>query len=806
MFTACVATACRSGKLTGEKGVYTYNEYVAVSPSNWNALTYQDNNDLIVMDRISTGLFGYNYKFDSNNQIIDGDFDVEYLMASALTDVSSSVDAKWGIEEDETGRAWKITLRNDLKWENGDAIKADDFIYSMKEQLNPLFAHYRADSYYKGATLITHAKDYAKQGQQGWFDAKVPFSSYSTAIDGSLYFALDDSGEAAPYFYTYMGFKDAGYDLDAIIGFVRGRSGCDADIVKSMIGKTLAQIKADSAMKAEWDKIIGWWQTDPDEELDFFIAQHTFPEFSFDDVGFYKVDDYNFVLVLDKALPLADEDGNLLFGAAYNMSSLPLVHKTKYETSKQAPAPGSALWTSNYNSSLDTTMSYGPYKLTSFQTGKQFILEKNSNWYGYALSQFSGQYQTTKIVVDTIAEFNTAWMSFQKGLLDGVAIDVSIAADYKNSDRAYFTPDDFVGSIQLQSKREALENRQSAGINKTILLQQDFRKALSLSIDRVEYNTACTTSSLAGFGLFGPVHYYDVANGGVYRDTVPAKETMLSVYGFTKNSSGKWVSGSNVYDTVDAAYTAITGYNLTLARQLIDTAYDAAKAAGDISDTDKVRLSFGAAADTEAVQRRFNFLKDTWTNMFKGTKLEGKFEMDFSAQYGEDWAKDFRAGAYDICMGGWTGAAWDPGYFLLAYLDVEYRYAVGWDTTKVDLAFTVPGYNEDQPITMNLMDWYDCLNGQSESQPYDWSSVAVEEDVRLPIIAAIEKVILESYYTMPISYNYTASMISKQVEFISYEYNTFMGYGGLRYMKYNYDDYGWAKYVNGQKKGIINYK
>jgi hypothetical protein len=37
--------------------------------------------------------------------------------------------------------------------------------------------------------------------------------------------------------------------------------------------------------------------------------------------------------------------------------------------------------------------------------------------------------------------------------------------------------------------------------------------------------------------------------------------------------------------------------------------------------------------------------------------------------------------------------------------------------------------------------------------------------------------------------------MSYKHEYITREYNTFMGYGGLRYMTYNYNDEDWTEYV-----------
>ena len=123
-----------------------------------------------------------------------------------------------------------------------------------------------------------------------------------------------------------------------------------------------------------------------------------------------------------------------------------------------------------------TTASWGPYKLTKFQAAKEYQLERNEHWYGYNMDLYKGQYQTDIIHCETIKEWNTAWLKFQAGEIDNIGIDVSIADSYKSSSRAYYTPDDFVASLQLQSSGEALKNRQKDGENKTILTYVEFRK------------------------------------------------------------------------------------------------------------------------------------------------------------------------------------------------------------------------------------------------------------------------------------------------------------------------------------------
>ena len=778
---AFTVTGCKGDEEPVEK-VYTYNTYTALSPSNWNELTYQDNNDTQVMSYIGSSFFTYDFKYDANGEIVPGDFVMQYSAATALEDVSDKVDAKWGVPAGKKGYAYKITLRDDLKWENGDPITAEDFVYTMKEQLNPDFQNYRADSFYVGSTILVNAENYVKQGQstQAAVATVMANNGHATIAD----FVAAQGNEQTYVNWNYS-FGDT-YENGAWTG-----SAEDAVVASNL---TVAEM-----YKLFSETIIGWGydQATADE---YFVAEvsldYTFPAMDFSEVGIYAESDTELVIVLVNALDLLKEDGSLSYKAAYNMSSLPLVHKATYEANKVEPTAGNTLWTSTYNSSKESTMSWGPYKLESFEDGKEYVMVRNENWYGYNMEEYKGQYQTDRIVCETIKEWNSAWVKFLAGEIDGIGIDVSVADEYKGSEQAYFTPSDFVSSLQLQSSKEALADRQDPGINKTILAYADFRKALSLGIDRADFATKTTTSSLAGFGLFNSMHYYDVENGGVYRNTDEAKKVLCDIYNIDVTK----------YASLDDAVDAITGYDLAAAKELVTKAYNEALAAGDIKAEDKVVLTMGSGAINATVTKRYEFLKAAWIELVKGTPLEGRLDVELQ-DFATAWATDFRAGKYDICMGGWSGAAWDPGYFLLAYLSPAYMYSTAWDTSSQQLEFTMKGVGEngaDITDTMSLIDWYNCLNGASGAK-YDFSSNALEESQRLQLIAALEKEVLQVYYSVPLYNDFSASLISYKVDYVTYEYNTFLGYGGIRYMTYNFSDAEWEGEV-AKVNGEFNYK
>ena len=496
IFAITSLASCGGG---GEgKGVYTYRNYTMVSPSNWNELTYQDENDTQIMSQIGSSFFSFDYKFDSKGKIIDNDFTVNYDAATKLEDVTKTYagNEKWGIPAgSQSARAYKITLRQDLKWDDGSKIDASDFVYTMKEQLAPEFKNYRADSFYTGANVIHNAKNYFNNGQK--------------ALATPTEVIANDKLSSVDAFLTKFGNEKGYINWDYSFGAVLDKDGNPIGEAKDEIVDSGLTIKQ---LRDLWVNMAAAFGTTEEVMVSYFLDEasmyYDFPKMDYDgNVGLFVGDnDFELVLILDNPLQLLEEDGSLSYKAAYNMSSLPLVQKSKYEANKQAPQLGSTLWTSTYNSDVSSTASWGPYKLTSFQTGKQYILEKNENWYGYNTDLYKGQYMTTRIVCETIPEWKSAWQAFQKGNLTSIGIDPSVAADYKNSSQAVFTPSDFVQSLQLQSSEKALRANSKAGVNKTILLQNDFRKAISLAIDRSEYAAKCTTSSKAGFGIFAIAH------------------------------------------------------------------------------------------------------------------------------------------------------------------------------------------------------------------------------------------------------------------------------------------------------------
>lgn len=65
---------------------------------------------------------------------------------------------------DEEGKVWHIKLRDNAKWETGEAINADDVVYSFQMCLDPILVNNRASQLASDYITITKATDYYLQG------------------------------------------------------------------------------------------------------------------------------------------------------------------------------------------------------------------------------------------------------------------------------------------------------------------------------------------------------------------------------------------------------------------------------------------------------------------------------------------------------------------------------------------------------------------------------------------------------------------------------------------------------------------
>ena len=188
MLLPVLASCSKDKKTTTENqvpagtGEYTYKDAVVVMSNNWNPHTYQTTDESYPIDFITSGLYGFYFNDNSDEahtvegkDPYDGYVILPEMAASMPVDVTAAIKAqfpdKYNIPEGaDAGYAYTIDLNPNAKWENGDVINADTYVWSMQQLLNPDYLNYRAVDYFEGDFAIANADKYYYQGTDAYFD------------------------------------------------------------------------------------------------------------------------------------------------------------------------------------------------------------------------------------------------------------------------------------------------------------------------------------------------------------------------------------------------------------------------------------------------------------------------------------------------------------------------------------------------------------------------------------------------------------------------------------------------------------
>ena len=511
-----------------------------------------------------------------------------------------------------------------------------------------------------------------------------------------------------------------------------------------------------------------------------------------EEVGLIKVDDYTILYITSHPI----DEFNFFTACSSNW----IVYEELYEAGKTKTGD---LVTTNYGTSTDTYMSYGPYKLDSFETDKQFVLVKNDNWYGYTDGRHEDQYQTTKVVYQIVADHNTQLQLFHQGNLDEVALNANDMATYKMSDYLLQTDETYtfrwIFATDLDALK-ALEAEANDGSNKRVLSYDDFRKAISYAMDRAKFCIEATSAYKPAFVLLSSLYYYNISNDieSIYRNTDEAKKAILNVYDIevTENTN------------LDEEVAKITGYDVEAAKKLFQSVYEQAKADGNYTDGQKIiiRCCVGAYADLTAEDTT----QETLMNEFiaeatRGTGFEGMISFKFEAGR-ENRYEDVALGKIEMIKGAWGGAAFYPFNALRCYTDFEYasgkgyvHESCGWDPTKatVEITYDFDRDGTEETVTDTYYNWSTAIASGG--------ALANDMDARLSVLAAVEAAIVKEYQCIPWATMTTCSLFSQKVKHGSENYNIMYGHGGVRHMKYNYTDAEWAEYVKSEG-GTLSYE
>ena len=823
-FCACNTPGGNDGETTDENltvetftGDFVWKDSVSTLATNWNPHTYQTSDDSYPLDFIISGLYTFIFNDELNpiegKDPYSGYVIVPEMAAEMPVDVTEDIKAQYGdkfaIPADATsGYAYKIALNPDAKWQDGTPINADTYVYSMQMLLDPKLMNYRATDYYDGDLAIAGANNYAHSGRtvkranssDGATKAyevaalvKGDDGVYKTAEGYTVYIGLDDTG------YGWMGgasltdykgyFPEGVYDALKGMADENGYVPCTDEALDTLYQFTGSDV----------------WGNESREDLGYYLSyDFTYAEYTFDTVGCLKTGEYEITIVLEKSL-----SG---FYLLYNLSGNWLVYQPLYDACIKEVGD---TFTSTYNTSVETTMSYGPYKMTYYQADKSMKFEKNENWHGYSDGKhiykdpedgkIYPMYQTTAVDCQVVAEAETRKSMFLAGQLMGYGLQAADFDSYRSSDYCYATPATSTFFLILNGHRGAIAEREgaedfdTAKFDLECLTLTSFKQAMALSYDKELFASTVSPARSGGYGLIGTTYIYDPETGARYRDTDAAKKALCDFYAVDVSK----------YESLDAAVDSITGYDVEGARAFFAQAYAEAIEKGYITDADgdgksdqTIRIEYCLSSDSDFMTTTIAYLNSALADVLKTTPFEGKIEFVKSAPYGTAWSEKIRSGLADTVLGGWSGSALNPFSLTDLYVNSSRAYDAAWfDATTVEMTLNIGG----EDVTLTLKEWSDALNGAAvtkDGKTYNYGDGQADIDTRLYILASFETRILQNFNYLPMLEDASMALLSQQVYYVVEEYNPVMGRGGIAYTKYNYNETEWKNYVDSQPDGL----
>jgi len=778
------------------ENTFTYHTAQDVFPTNWSPFACETAEDMALLDSVSAALYTFDYNASSDGYAL-----VPEMASGMPEDVTAQYIGSYGLKHGDTQQAWRITLREDLCWEDGKPITARDFTESAKRLLDPRAENPNASLLYEGRFQgnlpVYGAHSYYLDGKSQFLEnaANEGYSESSLIRSGGSY--LTPRGEQV-YLAVDMPLEEwlSGYTLKEYVDSYGAEyfSLTYWDQLVSMMDENGLIPLTEENRRMFLDVITGnpnWGESE--NELYYYFVYCTGGEsVPWEQVGILAPGDRELILILEK--PVAG------FDLLVALSNSWLVDTEVYDA---LAITDGGTYSNSYGTSPETTRSFGPYRLTDFRMDEQYVLERSELFFD--LTQDT--YQATGWTVTYVDDMDDQLDLFLRGQLDETPVPSAALSRYIESPELLYTTSETVYGIVFNPDLQRLqEEQQAAGanINKTILTIPQFRMVLSLGMDRAAFALAAAPGNKPAMGLFPDYAISDPEQGIPYRSTTPAKEALTAAWGL-EDSYGE----GKTFPDLDAAEASITGYDPDRARMLLEEAYAMALEQGLMDGDDKVLITVGMPGDSDFYTNGFAFLQRHYAELVKGTSLEGRLEFAEEMLGQSSYSEALRGNAVDMLFGvGWSGNALDPYNLMDAYIHPDYQYDPSTDYNAQELTVTIGG----EAYTASVYTWNMIMSGQLQQvrtargtyQKLSFGPQDGNPEARLQILAAMERAVLENYCFIPIMDDASAMLHSRQISYPSREYTYGLGFGGIKYLRFNYSDAQWDTYV-ADRGGQIDY-
>ena len=599
---------------------YTYRISVGELPTSWNR--HRDGGDgaELLLGYTTDTLYKYEYNEDFTGFTV-----VPSMAEDYPDDVSGEYAGSYGIEDGETGRAYRIRLRAGLRYDTGDAITADDFESSARLLLGDsesvlaetFFDIVGAEDYFYGGRYVLRAfisddadsGEYVDDGEFTESDGILYYDGMKLLLDmndggGWSVLSLRDYADA-----HYLDGEDAGAAYEKLSAAARDDG--IVEMTRELVDALricIAALDGYESVDAARDE-MGEYADVEFEEMLFLGREYEKLDYE-GNVGLFAESPHSLVLVFSE--PRAN-DFWLLDRLA---TDLGLVYGPVYERCVGVNEAG-----------VETYAGFGPYKLNVYAQGSRAMLERNEFWHGYGEDEYiEGTYMTDRVEITVAPDSERRLSMFLTGQLDECALEPSQARMYLGGSYtsriekapvwiAALNPD--LATLS-ELEKNAAPTQAGREVNKTILTIPEFRRALSLSIDRDGFVRTLSPTSSPATGLFSRATVARPDLGVAYRDTDEGRGA-LSFY-----PDG-----------------AVDGFDTNAARALFDDAYETVVSEGLLSADAassgdwEVQITIGKPTNDEYWTRGIEFLSDCWADAVVGTKFEGRLVIRESRALGQ---------------------------------------------------------------------------------------------------------------------------------------------------------------------------
>lgn len=893
---------------------YTYNTYLSTSPSKWNVHNWETSDESYIQSFTESGLYEVVLNAKKNG------YEFVSEMASAMpvqidpgelseSEYDDLVEKYFPTGNPSLGQIWEIPLRETAKWEDGTPITSADYVESMQLLLDPKYANYRADSYYKGNFVIANAENYYKNGRSvlepvyqylvnGGTSGTMKESD-GTMVNNSEDFCIDLAKTESPY-ATSVFSSSGSSDTVTLYTLLNNRSVKSTDAVElaakritlgvsyyywqfvdhsnspdkddwanikkadSVTSKMLESQNAIRIRDFDAHQVMTTASLDSSETTEVYTMaklqadlatfvngitpnqafakkdwtwkvplldtiRHAKDEsLTFEKVGIAAHGDHAIRLYLGKSISSLDLKFQLASNWLVNVPLYKKLTKTTQGTSKA---------TSYATASEANYMSYGPYKLTKFLANTQITIERNDQWYGYTdptyAAQFASypeemqvknQYKMTKINTSIIKTHSTAVSEFMAGRLDDIDLQRVDMATYGQSSRRTTTLESYTQKLSFNTNRSKLLQRQTGDHqNKTALANKNLRMGLSLGLDRDTFAAQNTAGSKAFTGLLNELYLSNVNTGEMYRNTAQGKSVYGQVYGKLGGEGGTSDTAldekANGYNHSQAVYHLAQG----LKEELSSTEE------GHLKAGDTLTLEFRVYDDSsDTTIAMHQFISNQWSELFqeacKAIKADsgsasllagGDVGIKIQLTKDEDYYTSAVNGAYEMIFSIWGGAAIDPYGLMQVYLDstftknCEYGFKGNQDKEYLNIDLDGDGKINEATERKTYDAWYHEMNdtllegefsdeakvenpdAEHKEEHEKWKEV---HEKRLTILAGTEAGVISRFETIPVVARGTSSLTGFKVENATKSYVNLVGYGGIRFLSFNYNNGEWSQF------------